>query len=122
MSANNVVCLLSRQPYVAPRIIPIGLPEPMRAPCDYLAAYAEVAQDDARAAAGLMTPALGVARKSKEDLHRMVAGNVRDAIDTLSAFHDAAITARILFEALQAAEAKLSLAIHSVTYQHITGA
>ena len=112
MSVNNVVCLFDRQPYVAPTA-----PDAMTSR-DYLAKYAEVAQDEVTAAADLMTPALAVHRNTPEEMQQMVRADVRDAIDTLRSFHDAASTARLLAETLQAAEAKLSLAIHAVTYQH----
>lgn len=123
MSVNNVVCLFDRQPYVAPIAGEASdAVAPNRVPLDILSRYAEVAEDEAKSAAGLMTPALGVARKTREALQHMVASDVRDAIDTLSAFHDAATTTKVLLEVLQTAESRLSFAISAATHQQTTGA
>lgn len=110
-SVNNVARLFNRQPYET------SPPGSRSSDLDILSRYAEVAEDEAHSAATLMTPALGVTRQTREQLHAMVSRDVREEIDTVSAFHHASVTARVLMEALQAAGSKLALAIHEATRQ-----
>jgi hypothetical protein len=75
---------------------------------------AALAEADAGRVADLVAPAIAVAFTSEAQLVQIAAADVAEAVRTRDTFREAAAAARAVFEALQAAEARLLVAISAV--------
>jgi hypothetical protein len=74
----------------------------------------ELAEADAGRVADLVAPAIAVAFTSEAQLVQIAAADVAEAVRTRDTFREAAAAARAVFEVLQAAEARLLVAISAV--------
>jgi hypothetical protein len=81
---------------------------------DDLKAYADRAERSAVLAAQLMTPAIAISVKTKAELMTIAAADMGAAIESVDAIREAAEVAQALAQTLEAASARLLIALTAV--------